>query len=152
MKQENVFRHFRWIAAKDSADFGRWSNENTLRQPQRFCNAKRGLLFIFKMRYLIASYFQRCVIFDRSLPRTRPTLGDDRTKRNESTPRQPQRFCNAKRGLLLIFKMRHLIASYSKRCQFKLKKKQCKGTISTNTKSRLYWMSLAAVWNSLANL
>ena len=71
---------------------------------------------------------------------------------NENTLEQTKvlyyRICNAKRGLLFIFKMRPLIDSYSKRCQVKLKQNPCQGTIST--KSQLYWMSLAAVWNSLA--
>ena len=35
----------------DSAYFDRQSNENSLRQPPRFCNAKKGLFKLFKMPY-----------------------------------------------------------------------------------------------------
>ena len=51
-KQKNNFRRLRKIVTKDQ---GR-SDKNTLKQSQCLCNAKKGLLSIFKMRHPIASY------------------------------------------------------------------------------------------------
>ena len=60
-KRGNNSRHLtlRRTAAKDSTDLLRQSNENVLRQPQMFCNAKKDTLSIFKMRHLQASHSKR---------------------------------------------------------------------------------------------
>ena len=46
----------RRITVKDSTDFERQLNENILRQPLKFCNAKKDTLSIFKMRHIQASW------------------------------------------------------------------------------------------------
>ena len=60
-KRGNNSRHLtlRRTAAKDSTDLLRQLNENILRQPQMFCNAKKDTLSIFKMRHLQASHSKR---------------------------------------------------------------------------------------------
>ena len=61
----------------DSAYFDRQSKENSLRQPPRFCNAKKGLFKLFKMPYSKSKSSQKrrfklktksgdvCTFFDR---------------------------------------------------------------------------------------
>ena len=55
-KQKNNFCRLRKIVTKDWVGFERRSDKNTLKQSQCLCNAKKGLLSIFKMRHPIASY------------------------------------------------------------------------------------------------
>ena len=47
---KNFRRHFRQTAVKKSADFTKQLNENFIRQPWIFRNAKKDLAFIFQMQ------------------------------------------------------------------------------------------------------
>ena len=137
-KRGNNSRHLtlRRTAAKDSTNLLRQLNENILRQPQMFCNAKKDTLSIFKMRHLQASWSKRWQFKLKeklennsrhlTLRRTAVAAKDstDFVKQlSENILRQPQMFCNAMKDTPSIFKMRHFQASHSKRWQFKLKEK-----------------------------
>ena len=98
--------------SRKSSSFKLESNEYLLRQPPSFCNAKKDMLLIFQMRYLLPSYSQKRRfklnrkqgnnfrrIFGRSRPPplpTRPTSGVNRTNIYLGNPQvslMPRKVC-----------------------------------------------------------
>ena len=115
----------------DLANFESKSNENSLRQPPRFCNAKKPLLISFKMPY--------------SKPKSEQKW---RFKLNEKTGDQIPTFTIEKRtyvgGLLLQFKPSFLLGFWLGIWHFKELKQTFLGITEPSRLSKWIFVQLAS--------